>query len=105
MDDAAADFVLRSARMFSLKTQTGRDGHDPFCALRSGFLFLLDLDDLSAIVETAIGANSMRQAHGTAVRAGDEVARQQGVLRAAAIAAALRMFALWMWGHVFLLIT
>ena len=47
----------------------------------------------------------MRQTHGSAVGAGGEVAGFEGVVRAAHVAAALRVFALWMWGHsVFLLV-
>ena len=40
----------------------------------------------------------MRQALGTAVGAGDGVELGQRVMCAAAVAAALRVLALWMWG-------
>ena len=52
----------------------------------------------------AIGANGVRQAHGTAIGAGNEIAGLQGIVGAAAIAAALGMFGLGMWCHDFLLI-
>jgi len=74
-------------------------------SLLSFFLFLLDFDNFLAFVETAIGTNRVRKAHGTAVRAGGQVARLQSIVCAAHVASALRVFSLWMWGHsVFLLI-
>ena len=81
---------------------TARDEVSPLLSL---FLFLLDFDNFLAFVEAAVGADRVREAHGTAVRAGGQVARLQGIVCAAHVAAALRVFALWMWGHsVFLLI-
>ena len=91
--------------MLELKTQTGRECHDPFCALLSGFLFLLDLDHFTAIVKAAIRADGVRKTVGTAIGTGNQVAGYQRILRAAAVTAAFRVLALWMWGHVFLLIT
>jgi hypothetical protein len=41
----------------------------------------------------------VRKAHRTAIGTGCQIMRLQGIVRAAHIAAALRMFALWMWGH------
>jgi len=72
-----------------------------FAASLLCFLFLIFLyfDNFAAFVKTAVGTNCVRKAHGPAVGAGCEVARNQRVVRAAVIAAALRVFALWMWGH------
>jgi|SRR6185503_16318192 len=72
-----------------------------FAASLLCFLFLIFLyfDNFAAFVKTAVGTNRVRKAHGPAVGAGCEVARNQRVVRAAVIAAALRVFALWMWGH------
>ena len=67
--------------------------------LRFLFLILLYFDNFSAFVKTTVGTNCVRKAHGPAVGAGCEVARNQRVVRAAVIAATLRVFALWMWGH------
>jgi hypothetical protein len=88
-----------------IKTQTGRVCHDPFCALLSGFLFFLHLHYFTAIVKAAIWTDRVRKTAGPAVGAGDGVAGLQRVLRTAAVTAALRVFALRMWGHNFLLIT
>jgi hypothetical protein len=74
-------------------------GSGSFSRLLGLFLFLLDLDDFATFVKPAIGADRMWKAHGTAVRAGNQVPCLQSVVRAAHIAAALGMFALWMWGH------
>jgi tetrahydromethanopterin S-methyltransferase subunit D len=67
--------------------------------LLSLLLFLLDLNDFASFVEAAVGTDSMRQTHGAAIGAGDQVAGLEGVMGAAVVAAALRVFALWMWGH------
>jgi hypothetical protein len=93
----------------TIKTQTGRECHDPFCgrnenALFSGLLFFLDLNDFAAFVVTAIRANRVGQALGSAIGAGDCIYRGQCVLRTAAITASLGMFALWMWGHEYFLL-
>ena len=68
-------------------------------SLRFLFLVFLYLYNFAAFVKTAVCTDSVRQAHGPAVRAAGEVARNQRVVRATVIAAALRMLALWMWGH------
>lgn len=48
----------------------------------------------------------MRETHRAAIGTDDQVARLQSVVCAAHVAAALRVFALWMWGHLsFSLIT
>ena len=58
----------------------GRVRHDPFAhvrimrCLRFLLLFFLDFDNFTTFVEAAVGANCMREAHGTAVRAGGQVA-------------------------------
>ena len=82
----------------TVKTQTGRECHDPL-SLLAGFLFLFYLYDFAAIVKTAFGANGVRQAHGAAVGAGNEIASYQGILRATAVTAAFGVLALGMWGH------
>ncbi len=74
-----------------IKTQTGRDSHDPFGfytksetardrSLLGGFLFLLNLNNFAAVVETAFRADGMRKAHGTAVGTGNGVHRCQRIL-------------------------
>ena len=74
-----------------IKTQTGRDSHDPFGfytksetardrSLLSGFLFLLHLNNFAAIVETAFRADGMWKTHGTAVGTGDGIHRGQRIL-------------------------
>jgi hypothetical protein len=70
-----------------------------WAALLAGFLFFLDLNNFTAIVETAAGANGVRQAHRTAVGAGNDVSSHQSILGASAITAALGVLALGMWGH------
>jgi hypothetical protein len=45
----------------------------------------------------------VRKAAGAAIGARNQIAGYQGILRTAAVTAALRVFALWMWGHVDLL--
>jgi hypothetical protein len=52
------------------------------------FLFFLDLDHFTTFVETAVGTDGVRKAHGTAVGAGCEVAGLEGIVRAAVVAAA-----------------
>ena len=70
-----------------------------------GFLFIFfDLDDLTALVLTAIRADGVRQAHGAAIRAGHQIARLKCVMRAATIAAAFGVLTFWLWGHSVLLI-
>ena len=68
-------------------------------SLRFLFLFFLYFDHFAAFVKTAVGTDRVWKAHGTAIRAGGEVTWLQSIVRAAHIAAALRVFALWMWGH------
>ena len=51
------------------------------------FIFF-DLDHFTSLIVTAVRADDMRQAHGTTVRAGDDVTSHNGVVGAAAIAAA-----------------
>jgi hypothetical protein len=63
------------------------------------FLFLLHFDNFTAFVEAAVGTDGVRKAHGTAVGTSDKVASLESIMGATHIAAALRMFALWMWGH------
>jgi len=53
------------------------------------------VDDFAAFVVAAVGAHLVRHAHGAAVGAGDRVASLQGVVRPAAVAAALGMLAFW----------
>ena len=67
--------------------------------LLSLFLFLLDLDDFTTFIESTIGADGVRKAHRTAIRTSRQIISLQGIMGAAHIAAALRVFALWMWGH------
>ena len=93
------------AREFTFKTQTGRVRHDPrgldemTSSLRFLLLFFLYFDNFAALIKTAVGTDGVRKAHGTAVRAGGQVAGLQSIVCAAHVAAALRVFALWMWGH------
>ena len=44
----------------------------------------------------------MREAFGSAILAGNGIDRKQCVMRAATVAAALGVLALWMWGHFLL---
>ena len=69
----------------AIKTQTGRECHDPFCgrskvALFSGLLFFLNLNNFAALVVTAIRANGVGQALGSAIGAGDSIYCGQGIL-------------------------
>jgi len=57
---------------------------------------------LAALVEAAVGANGVGQAHLAAVGAGDRVARRERVVRPAAVAAALGMLAFRKWRHAVL---
>src|SRR3990172_1782473 len=87
-----------------LKTQTGRVRHDPHWGegatpLFRLLLFLLYFDHFASFIKAAVGADGVRQAHGAAVRAGGQVAGLEGIVGAAHIAAALRVFTFWMWGH------
>jgi hypothetical protein len=68
------------------------------------FLFFFDLDHFASLIVTAARADNMRQAHGTAVRAGDKVASHNGIVGAAAIATAFRVFTFGLRGHSVLLI-
>jgi hypothetical protein len=87
---------LKHKRVVNVTTRFAKAG----IALTSAFLFLLDFNDFTTFVESAVGTNGVWQTHGAAVGAGGQVMRLQGVVRAAHVAAALRVFALWMWGHV-----
>jgi len=53
------------------------------------FLFFLDLYHFAAFVKTAVGADGVWKAHGTAVRAQGKIAGLQRIMRAAVIPAAL----------------
>ena len=89
--------LLKHKRVVFVTTRYVRaTGQSPLLSL---FLFFLHFDNFAAFVKSAVGTDRMRKAHRTAVRAGGEVAGLQGIERAAVIAAALRVFALWMWGH------
>ena len=68
-------------------------------SLLSLFIFLFDLYNFTTLVKSTIGTNGVRKAHRAAVGTSGQVARLQRIVRAAHIAAALGMFALWMWGH------
>jgi hypothetical protein len=57
--------------------------------------------NLAALVEAAIVAHAVGQAHLAAVGAGHHVAGLQGVMRPAAVAATLGMLAFWKWCHFF----
>jgi hypothetical protein len=73
---------------------------DVYC---SGFLIFFDCHHFAALVLPTIGADRMRQAHPATVLAGYEVGGMQGVVGAAAVAAALRVFTLWLGCHRLLL--
>ncbi len=69
--------------------------------VNSGFLLLFcDFDYFASFVETTFGANGMRQAHGTAIAAGGQIARFEEVVGATAITAAFGNFTFWQRGHV-----
>jgi hypothetical protein len=74
-------------------------GQSSWSGLFGLFLFFLDFDNFATFVKPTIGTDGMGKAHRAAVRAGRQVTGLQSVVRAAHIAAALRVFALWMWGH------
>jgi hypothetical protein len=63
------------------------------------FLFGFLGDHFAAFIVTAIGANSVRQTHLTAVAASYQVARLKGIVRPAAITTTLGQLSLWLWGH------
>lgn len=63
------------------------------------FLFFFDFDDFASFVVAAVGADGVGKAHGAAVGAEGEVAGFECVVSAAVVAAALGVFAFWMWGH------
>ena len=68
------------------------------------FLFI-DFDHFAALVVSATSANSVRQAHGAAIAARNQIARRECVVGAASVATTLGYFSLGLWGHVFLLIS
>jgi hypothetical protein len=63
------------------------------------FLFFLDFDDLSAFVVAAARADLVRKAHLTAVAALEHIGGFQGIVGAAAVAAAGRVLSFWLWRH------
>jgi hypothetical protein len=67
-------------------------------------LLFLDFDNFATPVVAAFGANGVLACHLAAIRAGYERDRRHGILRAAAVTATLRVFALWVWGHAILLL-
>ena len=73
------------------------------CKLLRVLLFFLDLDHFAAHVLPAVRADRVRKSHRAAVGASHKIAPLQSIMGASAIAAALGMFALGMWGHYFLL--
>jgi hypothetical protein len=75
------------------------------CRFRLLRLFVfVDFDHFAALVMPAVRADAVRQAHRSAVAAGYQVARGQGVVGPATVAASLRVLAFWLWGHDFLLL-
>jgi len=109
------DIIMLDRRRFetneyAIKTQTDRERHDPFCKdgvsrpLLAGFLFFFDLNNFAPVIKAAFRANGVRKAHGTAIGACNGVHCCQCVLRTAAVAAPLGMFALGMWGHLYFLL-
>ena len=79
------NLVVKHKRVVEVTTRFAKG----FVALAGVFLFLLDFDDFTTLVEPTVGADGVRKAHGAAVRAGSQVAGLQSVVRAAHIAAAL----------------
>ena len=64
------------------------------------FLVLfLDLDHSASAVGAAMRADHVRRSGVFALGARDQVGAAQGVVGAAAVTAALRMFSFRMWGH------
>jgi hypothetical protein len=63
------------------------------------FFLLFHADHFTAFVMTAFGADGVRQAHLAAVAASDQIACCQGVVRPAAIPAALTEFPFRLRGH------
>lgn len=66
-------------------------------------IFFLNLNDFAAFIKTAVRANNMRQDHRSAIGTSHQVGGFQGIMSAATIAAPLRQFTLWLWGHSLLL--
>ena len=70
--------------LFAIKTQTGRDSHDPLglpVKLLAGFLFFLDLNDFASVVEAARWAHVVGQPGFAALRAGLDLGQvQHGVV-------------------------
>ncbi len=66
----------------------------------SGYLLVVgDFENFAPFIITTFGANGMRQAHGTAVGAGGQIAGFQSVVGAAAITATFGNFSFWQRGH------
>jgi hypothetical protein len=74
-----------SSQGMTLYTTTRRHRASPL-------LFLFNRDNFLPIVVAAVRTDGVRRAHLTAVAAGDEWARRQGVVRAAPVAAAFGVF-------------
>lgn len=64
-----------------------------------GLLFFCDGNNLTALIVTAIGANSMRGAHFAAIGTRYQVHRREGVVGAATVAPSARMFSFWLRNH------
>jgi hypothetical protein len=67
------------------------------------FFFFFDRNHFAALVMSAARANRMHAAHLATIGASNQANRRQGVVRAAAITAAARMFTFRMRGHDYLL--
>src|SRR3989304_8254132 len=68
-------------------------------ALGRLLLFLLRLEHLTTVVVAATGAHGVLRHRHTTIAAVDQLVRHERVVRAAAVAATLGMFALWVRGH------
>jgi len=55
--------------------------------------------DFPTFVETTVRTNDMREDHGTAICASYQIGGFQGIMGAAAVAAAFGKFTFWLWGH------
>ena len=66
-----------------------------------GLLLLVgvEVDDLHPAIRATLRADGMRQMHGVALGALDQVNGRQGVVGAAAVAASLRVLSFWQRGH------
>jgi hypothetical protein len=66
-------------------------------------LFAINVYHFAALVVATVGANVMRQAHVTAVRAGDQLASFERIVCPAAVPTAFGNLAFWQRGHDYLL--